>query len=65
MTTEEYKRRKQEYIGEYQRKFYTTISFKLRTVEDKEVLDYLRTVQNKSEYLKQLILADMGVKHGK
>ena len=57
--TDEYKKRKQEYIVEYQRKFYTTISFKLRTVEDKEVLEHLKTVQNKSEYLKRLIQDDM------
>ena len=59
MPTAEYKKRKQEYIEEYQRKFYSTVSFKLRTVEDKEILDYLNGVQNKSEYIKQLIIKDM------
>ena len=62
MASAEYKKRKQEYIGEYQRKFYSTISFKLRTVEDKEILDYLKGVHNKSEYIKQLIIKDM---HGR
>lgn len=62
MATEEYKKRKQEYISEYQRKFYSTISFKLRTVEDKEILDYLNSIQNKSDYIKQLIIKDM---HGR
>ena len=61
--SEGYKKRKQEYIGDYQRKFYTHISFKLRTVEDSSIINQLNSVPNKSDYIKHLIIQDME-KHG-
>ena len=56
--TEEYKKRKQAYIVKYQKENYTNVSFKLRTVEDKDIIEILNTVPNKSEYIKKLIRAD-------
>lgn len=60
--TEEYKLRKKAYVDEYQRKFYTTFSFKLRTVEDAKMIQFLNSIPNKSEFFKKLIDAEM---HGK
>ena len=53
--TEEYKKRKLAYNIKYQRETYTNISFKVRTKEDKNIIDFLKTVPNKSEFIKQLI----------
>lgn len=61
--TEDAKKHKREYIADYQRRCYTNISFKFRTKEDKEVLDFLRAKKNKSGYIKNLIICDMS--HGK
>lgn len=55
MASEEYKARKAAYVKRYQRETYTNISFKVRTKEDKDILDILKAVPNKSQYLKQLI----------
>ena len=55
MPTEEYKARKKAYVKRYQKETYTNISFKVRTKDDKDILDILNSVPNKSEFLKKLI----------
>ena len=55
MASEEYKARKIAYVKRYQKENYTNISFKVRTKEDKDILDILKSVPNKSEFLKSLI----------
>lgn len=55
MATEEYKARKAAYVKRYQRENYTNVSFKVRTKEDKDILEILSSVPNKSEFLKSLI----------
>ena len=40
-----------------QKQTYTNISFKVRTKDDKDILDILNSVPNKSEFLKALIRA--------
>lgn len=55
MASEEYKARKIAYVKRYQKENYTNISFKVRTKEDKDILDILSSVPNKSEFLKSLI----------
>ena len=57
MATPEYKARKREYIKRYQKETYTNVSFKFRTKEDKDILDILNSVPNKSEFIKSLIRA--------
>lgn len=60
MPTEEYKKRKLAYISSYQKKNYKHISFKVRCKEDMDIIEYLNTVPNKSELIKQLIRTKMG-----
>lgn len=55
MPTQEYLKRKSEYVKKYQKENYTHISFKLRTKEDKDIIDFLNSLPNKSEFLKNLI----------
>lgn len=55
MASEEYKARKAAYVKRYQKETYTNISFKVRTVKDKDILDILNSVPNKSLFLKELI----------
>lgn len=55
MASEEYKAKKKEYIKRYQKETYTNISFKLRTNKDKDILDMLSSVPNKSQFIKELI----------
>lgn len=55
MASEEYKARKAAYVKRYQKETYTNISFKVRTVRDKDILDILNSVPNKSLFLKELI----------
>lgn len=55
MASEEYKVRKAAYTKRYQKETYTNISFKVRTVKDKDILDILNSVPNKSLFLKELI----------
>lgn len=43
------------YIKEYQKKNYTNISFKVRTIEDKDIIDYLNSVPNKSVVIKEAL----------
>ena len=53
--TEEYKKKKMAYIAKYQREFYSTYSFKIRTKEDRDIIEILDSVPNKSEFIKKLI----------
>lgn len=53
--TEGYKRRKEAYIKAYQKKTYTNVSFKFRTKDDKDILDKLKSVPNKSDFIRELI----------
>lgn len=55
MPSEEYKKRKAEYIKRYQKEHYTNISFKVRTDLDKDVIKVLSSVSNKSEFIIGLI----------
>lgn len=55
MPTEEYLIRKTNYIKKYQRKTYANINFKVRLDTDKDILDKLNSVPNKSEFIKKLI----------
>lgn len=57
--TPEAKARKQAYVVKYQKATYTNISFKVRTKEDSDIIAHLKSVPNKSEYIKSLIKADM------
>lgn len=61
--TKEAKERKQAYVIRYQRETYCNISFKVRTKEDSDIIDHLKSVPNKSEYIKSLIRSD--IKAGK
>lgn len=47
--------KKIDYIKSYQRKFYTNISFKVRIAEDKDIIDYLKSVPNKSVAIKKAL----------
>lgn len=58
--TKEGKAKKQAYIVDYQRRVYTNISFKVRTIEDNDIIEILKNVSNKSEYIKKLIRDDAG-----
>lgn len=55
MPSEEYEKRKREYIKRYQKKNYVNISFKVRIDEDHDIIEKLNSVPNKSEYIKDLI----------
>lgn len=55
MASEEYKLRKAEYIKRYNKKYYSNISFKVRTERDKDILETLANVPNKSEFIIGLI----------
>lgn len=57
--TEEYKKRKSEYIANYQRKTYRTVSLKFRIKEDGEILNHLDSKDSISTYIRSLIAADM------
>ena len=67
--TEEYKKRKAAYIKRYQKETYTSISIKIRTEDDSDLVEALGAVPNRSEYIKRLIKEDIerrkaGEKHG-
>jgi hypothetical protein len=57
--TKEAKARKDAYIKRFQKETYANVSFKLRYKEDNDVLVKLKSVANKSEYIKKLIRQDM------
>ena len=55
MPTEEYKNRKKTYIKQYIKENYALVTVKIRKNEDKDILDILASVPNKSEFIKDLI----------
>ena len=55
MASEEYKARKLAYIKRYQRATYTNVSFKVRTKDDADIVAFLKSLPNKSDFLKKLI----------
>lgn len=57
-----YKENKRKYVLEYQKKNYTTVVFHLRRDTDKEILEALAKVPNKSNYIRELIKKDLGIK---
>lgn len=46
-------------INRYHKKAFTTISVRFHNTNDRDVLDVLNSVENKTDYIRQLILADM------
>ena len=46
-------------INRYHKKAFTTISVRFHNTNDRDVLDVLNSVGNKTDYIRQLILADM------
>lgn len=63
MPTEEYFERKKQYIKGYQKSHYANVSFNVRLDTDKDIMDKLKSVPDKSNYLKTLIRDDIK-KHG-
>ena len=59
--TEGYIKRKKEYIARYQKQTYTSINFKLRTIDDGDIVQALKSMPNRSEYIKNLIRKDLGL----
>lgn len=55
MASEEYKLRKAAYVKRYQKENYTNISFKVRTERDRDILETLANVPNKSAFIIGLI----------
>jgi len=53
--SDEYYARKKAYIKKYQRAHYTSVNLKFRNVEDKEIIDALNKIPNKSAYVRELI----------
>ena len=60
MPSEEYFKRKNAYIVRYQKSHYMNISFKVRLDRDKDIIDLLKSVPNKSSFIIDLIR-----KHGR
>ena len=60
MPSEEYLKRKSAYIKRYQKEHYMNISFKIRSDRDKDIIELLKGVPNKSSFIIDLIR-----KHGK
>lgn len=59
MASEEYKVRKRAYITRYQKDNYANFTFKLRIGEDQDVIQFLNSVPNKSQLIKDLIRKEM------
>lgn len=52
-------KKKQEYCDRYHREQMTPIAFRFSNKNDKDILDHLSKQKNKSDYIRQLIRADM------
>lgn len=48
-----------KYIAEFKRKTYKHIDILLNKTTDKDIIDFLSSLPNKSEYVKELIRKDM------
>lgn len=59
MATQEYFERKKAYVADYQKKVYTTFSFMLRKVDDREMIEFIRSQGNVSGYFRELVRKDM------
>lgn len=47
------------YQKRYQYKHYTNFNIVMKRDEDKELIEYLKTKENKSAYIKELVRKDM------
>lgn len=50
---------KAEYDKAFHKKNYTCIAFNLRNVEDSDVLEKIKSVSNKAEYIRTLVRNDI------
>lgn len=50
------------YNARYSAANYTNTHIRLRKKEDKDIIDYLETVGSKTDYIRNLIIADMKAK---
>ena len=57
-----YKENKRKYVLKYQKEIYHTIAFHLRKKEDSDIINALSKLPNKSQYIKELIRKDLGLK---
>lgn len=48
-----------DYINEYIKSTYKAYHFRLRHDKDAEIIKHIESVENKNEYFKKLVLADM------
>ena len=48
-----------KYIAEYKKKNTIRIAFNLSLIHDADIIDFLKSKNNKQGYLKELIRADM------
>ncbi|MCR4661720.1 MAG: hypothetical protein K5765_06975 [Clostridia bacterium] len=54
-----YKENKRAYTLKYQKENYVTFTFHLNSKYDGELINYLRSIPNKSGYIKELIVKDI------
>lgn len=57
--TKEGMKKKCEYINRYNREKQTPIAFRFNHETDKDILQHLDKIDNKTKYIKDLIRADM------
>ena len=50
------------YITEYQKRACTSFTLRYHNVNDKAVIEKLKSVSNKGDYVRQLILNDLATK---
>jgi len=53
------KRYQAKAIAKYRKAHMTSVSIRLHNTSDRAVLDKLASVENKTDYIRQLILADI------
>lgn len=53
---------KGNYINQFQKEHYKNLGIRLNNETDSDIIEYLETVGNKAEYVKQLIRQDMAKK---
>ena len=57
--TAEGTKKKMDYINRYNREKQTPIAFRFNHKTDKDILEFLDKIDNKTKYIKELIRADM------
>lgn len=57
--TEEKWRQRVEYAKNFSKTSYTQLNIRLNNVKDKEIIDYINTIDNKRAYIMGLIIEDM------